>query len=97
MIMGFERNLIPQNLHYKTPNSDILALIDGTVKIVVENTPWFGRYAAVNSFGFGGSNVHAVVRAEEQQNRAHVADKDVRLFTYSARTQVIEMKMISVK
>ena len=85
--MGFEKNLLPQNLHYNTPNSDVPALVDGTLQVIEKNTPWFGRYAAVNSFGFGGSNVHAIVQAEEHTKYVHPADNAVRLFTYSARTE----------
>lgn len=31
--------------------------------MVSENTPWPGGYAAVNSFGFGGANVHVLLRS----------------------------------
>lgn len=31
--------------------------------MVSKNTPWPGGYAAVNSFGFGGANVHVLLRS----------------------------------
>lgn len=33
------------------------------LQVVSENTPWPGGYAAVNSFGFGGANVHVLLRS----------------------------------
>lgn len=33
------------------------------MQVVSENTPWPGGYAAVNSFGFGGANVHVLLRS----------------------------------
>ena len=82
-----ERNLIPGNLHYCTPNANVPALTDGTFKVVDKNTPWFGEYAAVNSFGYGGSNVHAVIKANDSSRSIHPADSAIRLFTYAARTE----------
>lgn len=36
---------------------------DIPLQVVSENTPWPGGYAAVNSFGFGGANVHVLLRS----------------------------------
>ena len=63
-----EENRIPSNLHYKSPNPDIPGLTDGRLKVVDENTNWKGGLAGVNSFGFGGSNVHAVLRSNPHVN-----------------------------
>lgn len=54
--------MIPPNLHYKDPNPNIPALVDGRLKVVTEKTPWTGGLIGVNSFGFGGSNAHVVLR-----------------------------------
>lgn len=58
-----QRKELPGNLHFSTPNPEIPALVDGRIKVVSKNTPWPGGYAAVNSFGFGGANVHVLLRS----------------------------------
>ncbi len=60
-ILSFERGVIPANLHMQKPNHRIEGLLNGMLKPVNTNTPYTGRYAALNCFGFGGVNVHAVV------------------------------------
>ena len=32
-----------------------------------KNTPWNGKYAAVNCFGFGGANVHVLIKCPESR------------------------------
>ena len=40
-----------------------------TFKQVVDtNTVWLGGFAAINAFGFGGSNCYAVLKSEEPQS-----------------------------
>lgn len=53
--------MLPANLHYKQPNPNIPGLLDGRLKVVSKNTPWAGGLVAINSFGFGGTNVHSVI------------------------------------
>ena len=55
--------IIPANLHYNEPNEDIPSLIDGTLKVVNQNTTWNGGLTGINSFGFGGSNDHAIFKS----------------------------------
>ena len=57
---------IPPNLHLKNPNPHIEGLKTGMLKPVLENTPFDGDLIGVNSFGFGGCNVHAVLKANEK-------------------------------
>lgn len=57
-----ERQIIPPNLHYQSPNPEIAGLTDGSLQVITEKTPWNGGLVAMNSFGFGGSNVHAIFR-----------------------------------
>ncbi|XP_049273436.1 fatty acid synthase-like [Rhipicephalus sanguineus] len=61
VIMTLETGTIAGNLHYKDPNPNIPSLLDGSVQIVVRPTSFPGGAVGVNSFGFGGSSVHAIL------------------------------------
>ena len=68
VLIAMEENRIPGNLHYTSPNPDIPGLSDGRLRVVGENTDWTGGVVGVNSFGFGGSNVHAVLKSNPHIN-----------------------------
>ncbi|ESO84944.1 hypothetical protein LOTGIDRAFT_235996 [Lottia gigantea] len=87
VIIAMEDGMIPANLHFDNPNPDIPGLFDGRLKVVAERTRWNGGYVGVNSFGFGGANVHAVLKSNSIEKSNHPAAKAKRLFTYSARTE----------
>lgn len=91
VLLAMEEGTIPANLHYSTANPDIPALTDGRLKVVSENTSWNGGYVGVNSFGFGGSNVHVLLRSTvSKENAANgTSDNDLgkRLVTVSGRTE----------
>lgn len=57
-----ERGVWAPNLHFNSPNPDIPALTDGRVQVVTQPLPVRGGIIGVNSFGFGGSNVHVILR-----------------------------------
>ncbi|TLS22252.1 uncharacterized protein PpBr36_10074 [Pyricularia pennisetigena] len=64
-VLAIERGLIPGNPTYVTPNPG-LDFKASCVEVVGRNLPWpkgAMRRASVNSFGFGGSNAHAVVES----------------------------------
>ncbi|XP_063877296.1 fatty acid synthase-like isoform X1 [Scylla paramamosain] len=70
VLLAMQRKELPGNLHFSTPNPEIPALVDGRIKVVSKNTPWPGGYAAVNSFGFGGANVHVLLRSPSASSLA---------------------------
>ena len=89
-----ERQTLPANLHYNSPNPNVPALLDGRLKVVSENTPWAGGYAGVCSSGFGGVNVHVLLKSPSPQ-RPFVSTPDsgnnLRLFTFSGRTKEVTL------
>jgi len=84
---------IPPNIHFNTPNKNI-PFKDWNLRVVTENTPYkqnnHPRYIGVNSFGFGGTNVHAVLEgAEHYQDQANITKNDItptHLIPLSARS-----------
>lgn len=63
-----EKGVIPGNLHYDTPNPNIPALLDGSIKVVTSATPFLGGYVGLNSFGFGGANVHVILDSNKSEH-----------------------------
>lgn len=57
-----EHGLWVPNLHFNSPNPEIPALCDGRLQVVVQPLPVRGGNVALNSFGFGGSNVHVIIQ-----------------------------------
>ncbi|CAL1537406.1 unnamed protein product [Lymnaea stagnalis] len=88
ILIAYEERVIPPNLHFKNPNPEIPGLSDGSLQVVTECTRWNGGYVAMNSFGFGGSNVHALYRSHDKELlEPHIASEKPRLFTCNARTE----------
>jgi len=63
VLIAMETGMIPANLHFSTPNPKIPALSEGRIRVIDKITPWRGGLAAINSFGFGGVNVHVILRS----------------------------------
>ncbi|XP_013778686.1 fatty acid synthase-like [Limulus polyphemus] len=61
VLVAMETGKIPANLHFFSPNPNIPALVDGRLKVVDDNLTLPKGLIAINSFGFGGANVHAVL------------------------------------
>src|SRR6266581_2330762 len=70
VLLAMEHGTIPANLHFKTPNPDIAVLRDSRLTVVAAHQPWRGGVAAVNSFGFGGTNAHVILRDELERAAA---------------------------
>uniref|UniRef100_A0A4W3GF71 Fatty acid synthase 2 n=1 Tax=Callorhinchus milii TaxID=7868 RepID=A0A4W3GF71_CALMI len=90
LLMMHHGKIVP-SLHYTEEDSSINAkALNLRVPTSVEN--WeergeMGRMAGVNSFGFGGTNAHAVVRQYKQLARLNCAQKPLEIFVLSAASQ----------
>lgn len=62
VLLSLERGVWAPNLHFSNANPDIPALTDGRVQVVNRPIPVRGGIVGINSFGFGGSNVHVILR-----------------------------------
>lgn len=88
--MAIQRGRIPPNLHFNEPNEYIEGLKDGSLKVVTEPTTFVpGSYIGVNSFGFGGSNTHVLLKAPEADREIEPIGKlpFPKLILYSGRTK----------
>ena len=83
--------MIPPNLHFKEANEYIEGLKDGSLKVVTEKTPFpSAAFIGVNSFGFGGSNTHVVLKAPKPTKMIDAPVEKApftRLILYSGRTK----------
>jgi acyl transferase domain-containing protein len=87
-----ERQLVPPQMHFESPNPKI----DFTnISIPTSVLPWpenpngGKRRAAINSFGFGGVNAHTVLEEAPLQKLADSQEEDApKLFKLSASTDV---------
>ncbi|SKA25916.1 Acyl transferase domain-containing protein [Enhydrobacter aerosaccus] len=71
-VMALEHGVVPATLHQKSPNPDIM--FDELNLRVIDRNLHLGDHqgdalAGVNSFGFGGTNAHAIVRADKSVER----------------------------
>ncbi|XP_041830190.1 fatty acid synthase isoform X2 [Melanotaenia boesemani] len=66
VVLSLERGTWAPNLHFNTPNPDIPALTDGRVQVVDRPIPVRRGIVGINSFGFGGSNVHVILRPADE-------------------------------
>jgi acyl transferase domain-containing protein/acyl carrier protein len=90
--LALHHGQIPPNLHFSRPNPK-LPMEDEPFTFPTALTPWptdGRRFAAVSSFGLGGTNAHIVLEqaptSEEAAPRAAV-DRPVHVLALSARTE----------
>ncbi|XP_045425730.1 fatty acid synthase [Lemur catta] len=62
VLLSLEHGQWAPNLHFHSPNPEIPALRDGRLQVVDRPLPVRGGNVGINSFGFGGSNVHVILQ-----------------------------------
>ena len=95
LALALYHRTIPPSLHFRMPNPHI-AFDELGLRVPTEAMPWEPSpgastlYGGVNSFGFGGTNAHAVLASAPAQVAAHgdsTATDSPSLWTVSARSQ----------
>lgn len=65
VVLALKHGELPANLHFHTPNPQI-DFQDLALEVVTSHRPWPDvpgpRLACLNSFGFGGTNAHAILQ-----------------------------------
>ena len=88
-VISFENKCIAANLNLKTIKPEIAEFCP-PLKPVNVNTPFDPKVVGINSFGLGGVNAHAILRANKKENTEEsfkIADKIPRLINVCGRTQ----------
>ncbi len=88
LALALKHGVIPPNIHFKKGNPNI-AFEELKLKVPTESIKWpsgnGARYGGVNSFGFGGSNVHVVVEGYDAKATKPSDKKGIFVCTISAR------------
>lgn len=79
VLIAMEEGIIPANLHYKTPNPELHGILDGRIKVVDRHLKWTGGIVGINSFGFGGSNAHIILRSNPKSKQLVWNPKPIQL------------------
>lgn len=89
VILAFENNAIAPNIHFERVRSTIPALTERRMIVCDERTPFDSDHIAINSFGFGGANAHALFsrNPKVKVNNGLPADDLPRLVNWSGRTE----------
>lgn len=78
---------IPPNLHYRSPNTKISALLTGKMKVVTEPTAFEGDLLAINSFGLGGTYAHLLIKRPSYSKRPTEIVEVPRIVLMSGRSE----------
>lgn len=87
LALSLQHRLIPPSLHFKTPNSEIdFAALKLRIASRLENYGTDRPIGIVNSFGFGGTNAHALLEAPPPPRNARPNGDRAYLLPISAHT-----------
>ncbi|GAB1212633.1 hypothetical protein ATERTT37_001777 [Aspergillus terreus] len=80
-LLAIRHRVIPPNLHFNNLNPSVAPFYD-RLTVPTESIPWpvvapgTPLRASVNSFGFGGTNAHAIVESYEPDNRSSITGQN---------------------
>ncbi|KAM4027211.1 mycolipanoate synthase-like [Anomaloglossus baeobatrachus] len=88
VLLMMHHEIIPPSLHYSKENG-IKIIEEFNLEIPTSSEKWqedikFGRMAGINCFGFGGTNVHVVVKQDNQEYPTFHSKRSAELFILSA-------------
>ena len=88
VLITFENHCIPASLHFNNINEKIDALVSGLIKPVTQNTEFCDSIVGINSFGFGGANVHILLKPnyKEVGKNSKIVGNTTRLIPLFGRT-----------
>ncbi|KAI0199936.1 polyketide synthase PksB [Astrocystis sublimbata] len=101
--LAIRNNVVPPNLHFSQLSPKVKPFYEN-LHIPTEATSWpivrpgQVRRASINSFGFGGTNAHAIIEAYEARNSISSDSSTTSLFTpltFSAASETALLKMLS--
>ncbi|WP_410586369.1 SDR family NAD(P)-dependent oxidoreductase [Amycolatopsis sp. lyj-23] len=88
-VLCLQRGVVPPNLHFEKPNPRI-PFHELPIRVPTESVPFPAgpgpRRAGVNSFGFGGTNAHAILEQWQEREPAGSDDGGPVLLPLSARS-----------
>ena len=67
VIIAFETEKLPPNIHLNKINPKLTPVIEGYLKPVTEKTTFTGSLVGISSFGFGGANGHVILRKNQRK------------------------------
>lgn len=89
ILVALENQKFPPNINIKNPRSDVSAFAEKRIKVATEAEDLNSEFIAMNSFGLGGGNAHALFRGNSKQKiNAGIPQDDLnRLLLWSGRTE----------
>ncbi|CAG7823458.1 unnamed protein product [Allacma fusca] len=72
VLVSRRAGVFPPNLHFKTPNPECHALIEGRIQIVTKATTFKGSLVGINCLGIGGTLAHIILEFDLQRELASI-------------------------
>ncbi|KPA18698.1 short-chain dehydrogenase [Candidatus Magnetomorum sp. HK-1] len=91
VILALKNELIPPQIYFHTPNPNI-PWDNKSLKVPKKTTPWTRsnkpRLVGINSFGFSGTNVHAILEeAPQKKHKQSIIERPSHILTFSAKNK----------